>query len=186
MLALQITRALGYAAAGALVAAGVSTLGEWGQRTAVLRPFWGMAQLGALLLGLWLLWRGRQPGWLQDLGQRLSRPRTSGRVVWMNAPLRAAAIGSVWVAWPCGLLHSALVVAAMGPGAMDGAIVMAVFAVGSSLGLWFGPALWMRLAGELSAGVIQDAAVRLAGFALASASAWALWHGAASHLGHAT
>jgi hypothetical protein len=183
MLAMQTTRVLSYAAAGALVAASVSTLGEWGGRTAVLRPLWGMVHVGAFALGLWLLWRGRQPGWLQDFGQRLSRPPTSARVVWLNGPLRAAAFGSLWVAWPCGLLQSALVVAALGSGAIDGAVAMALFAIASSLGLWFGPALWLRLAGAPSASVAQVAAVRLAGLALAGASAWALWHGMATQLG---
>jgi hypothetical protein len=60
---------------------------------------------------------------------------------------------------------------------------MALFAIASSLGLWFGPALWLRLAGAPSAAMAQVAAVRLAGLVLAGASAWALWHGMATQLG---
>jgi sulfite exporter TauE/SafE len=93
----------------------------------------------------------------------------------MAGPVKAAVAGGAWVAWPCGLLQSALVVAALGDGAAAGAAIMAAFAIASAIGLVAGPALWWRL-GISGAGASRWA-VRLAGAGLAIASAWALGHG---------
>jgi sulfite exporter TauE/SafE len=103
-------------------------------------------------------------------------------VVWLQGPAGAAAAGSLWVALPCGLLQSALVVSALGSGALEGAVLMALFAAGSSVGLWLGPSLWLKLAGR-HAGKAQAWSVRLAGLMLAAASAWALAHGLATAMG---
>jgi hypothetical protein len=82
------------------------------------------------------------------------------------------------VAWPCGLLQSALLVAALANTAWQGAVTMAGFAAASSLGLVLGPALWWRIGNGRGAGWLSGRpAVRLAGLALAAASAWALGHG---------
>lgn len=184
MLALQAGRLLSYSAAGAVAAASVATLGLWAGQAAALRPFWGLLHAAALALGVWLMWRGRQPGWLEDIGRRLSREAEPGTVVWSSGPMRAAAAGSLWVAWPCGLLQSALVVAALGSGAWNGALIMALFALGSALGLWLAPTLWLKLAGaDGQSQAVRHAAVRLAGLALVVASAWALWNGLATQLG---
>jgi len=59
-------------------------------------------------------------------------------------------------------------------------ILLAALAAG--LGLWLGPALWLRLAGK-HAGRAQVLAVRLAGLMLAAASGWALAHGIATAMG---
>jgi uncharacterized protein len=181
MWSLQLTRLLSYAAGGALVAASVSWLGQWSASVALLRPLWSMLQFAALLLGLWLLWRGRQPNWLQNLGQAPLRP--AGSVVWLKGPARAAVAGSVWVALPCGLLQSALVVAALGSGPLEGATTMAMFALGSGAGLWIGPGLWLRWVGAGGVGITRSGTVRIAGLALAAAAAWALWHGIATQWG---
>lgn len=93
----------------------------------------------------------------------------------------AGAAGLVWVAMPCGLLQSALVVAALGSHAAEGAWVMASFAIGSGLSLWLGPRLWTALAGAARVGgwagrLGPVQAVRLAGALLAVASGWAIVH----------
>jgi hypothetical protein len=85
-------------------------------------------------------------------------------------------MGLCWTFLPCGLLYSALLVAAMSGQALDGAAVMALFALGSGVSLLLGPWLWLRLRG---AGRSGDWGVRLAGLALAGSSAWALWLGLA-------
>jgi sulfite exporter TauE/SafE len=77
------------------------------------------------------------------------------------------------VAWPCGLLQSALVVAGLAASPAEGAGVMAAFAVASGVSLWLGPAMWLRLSGQAQA---QRWAIRLAGAMLLAASGWALWH----------
>jgi sulfite exporter TauE/SafE len=177
MAALQIGRLLGYSAVGALAAASVSTLAAWTSGTPAMRPLWSAVHLGTLLLGLWLLWRGQPPDWLRLLGRGLSRRvqqlvlRSGGG--WWQAGL----LGSAWVALPCGLLQSALVVAALAAGPAEGAAVMAAFAVGSGFGLWAGPALWWRFSsGRLDAASGPLVAARLGGALLVGLSAWALGH----------
>lgn len=80
---------------------------------------------------------------------------------------------------PCGLLYSALLVAALSPGLWQGAAVMLLFALGSSVSLLAGPWLWrwLGLAGQQSGAW----AVRLAGAALIAMSLWALWMGWVHH-----
>lgn len=185
-LGLQGGRLLSYALAGAVVASSVSVLGRWGGALAWLRPFWLLVHLGAFGLGLYLLWRGRQPAWLERLGVGrngavISLPVASlgkGSVSW-SQPTRATLAGLAWIAWPCGLLQSALVVAALASGPLGGAAVMASFAIGSGLGLWLGPLLLWRLLrlGPVNEGRGFAWAVRLAGLGLFLSSGWALAHG---------
>lgn len=178
-LAFHLSRLASYAAGGALAAGSVAWLASQGAQVAVLRPLWTLLQVAALALGLWLLVRGRQPAFIENFGRAGSSGR---RVIWLQGPAGAAAAGSMWVALPCGLLQSALVVAALGSGPVEGATLMALFAAGSALGLWLGPALWLRLAGR-HAGQAQVLAVRIAGLMLAGASGWALAHGLATAMG---
>ncbi len=102
---------------------------------------------------------------------------------------QAGAAGLAWIALPCGLLHAALLTAALGSTALDGAAVMAFFAIGSGISLWLGPSLWLRLTRRVPAAVSPQRgwrrlytfgpvqATRLAGLLLAAGSAWAVWHG---------
>ena len=64
-------------------------------------------------------------------------------------------------------------VAALAGTAPAGAMVMALFALGSGVTLWLGP--WLLLRFGVNG---RDAwAMRLAGLALAGTSAWGLWMG---------
>jgi sulfite exporter TauE/SafE len=180
-LAFHLARALGYATAGALAASSVGLLAQLGQLSPVLRPLWTLLHCAALGLGLWLLWQGRQPAWLENLGRGSSRvaPQHAGPEGWqrLQGPTRAASAGALWVAWPCGLLQSALVVAALANTAWGGAAVMAGFAATSAAGLSLAPWALSRLAGSGVAALQVNAwAVRCAGAALAGASIWALGH----------
>jgi len=80
-------------------------------------------------------------------------------------------LGSLWTFLPCGLLYSALMVAGLTGDALDGAVVMALFALGTSVSMMLGPWLWLRFGGNSNG----DWGVRLAGLALAATAAWALW-----------
>lgn len=147
-LAFHLGRALSYAAGGALASGSLALLKAWSDHVTVLRPFWGMAQIAALLLGLWLLANGRMPRW--PVWQRAGTPtwqpvRGPGSQRWAWG--RAAAVGGLWVAWPCGLLHSALLVASIAPTPPEGAAVMLAFALGSSGALWLGSRLLAQPAG---------------------------------------
>jgi hypothetical protein len=138
--------------------------------------------MAGLVLGLYLLWRGHQPAWMERLGHTRGQTvahRGSDRWQVIKGPARSAGLGLAWVAWPCGLLQSALLVAALANTAAGGAMVMTGFAAASAAGLVLGPALWRRLSGGRggSALISASGAVRLAGAALALASAWALGHG---------
>lgn len=177
--AFLLGRLLGYSAAGAVAASSVAVLAFLGQWSPALRPLWTLAHLAALALGLWLLWRGQQPAWMERLGRQGVRP-TASESGWqrIRGPVRAGAVGAVWFAWPCGLLQSALMVAALANSAAGGALVMSGFALASSPALGLAPALWLKWgAGRGGDGAALTRWVtRLSGAALAAAAAWALGH----------
>ncbi|WP_269532948.1 sulfite exporter TauE/SafE family protein [Chitinimonas sp. BJYL2] len=186
LVTLQLGRLLSYAAGGALAAASVGSLARLGESFALLRPFWVLIHLAALGLGFYLIWQGRQPRWLEAVGQGSMRMQvlqadalaTSGVAMARRQIGRAGLAGLAWVAWPCGLLQSALVLAAVSSGPAQGALIMAAFATTSALGLWLGPLLLLRLLGQArdpQRGMRWS--VRLAGVGLAAASVFALGHG---------
>ncbi|MDZ4075395.1 MAG: sulfite exporter TauE/SafE family protein [Hylemonella sp.] len=167
----QLGRVLGYAALGGLAAASIQGLGWLTIQSAALRPVWTLFHVAAFMLGLVLLVRAQQPVWLESAARRLwsgARALAAGRG--RGAPL---VVGTLWALLPCGLLYSALLVAAMTGSAIEGAAVMALFAAGTAVSMMAGPWLWLRLRGTGRG----DWGVRLAGLALAASSAWALWMG---------
>lgn len=172
----QAGRVLGYSALGAAVAASMQGLGWLSVHSEALRPVWTLFHVAAAMLGLMLLWRARQPVWLES----------GARAVWLKVRSAAGALtggaasgaaplllGALWSLLPCGLLYSALLVAALTSSMLEGAAVMALFALGSSVSLMAGPWLWLRLCKRGSG----QWAIRLAGLALLASSAWALWMG---------
>jgi sulfite exporter TauE/SafE len=165
----QVGRVLGYSALGALAAASMQGLGWLTVQSAALRPVWTFFHVAVMVLGLLLLWKAEQPIWLEQAGKKIwtgARSLAMGRG--RGAPL---VLGALWSFLPCGLLYSALLVAALTGHAVEGALVMALFAIGTSVSMMLGPWLWLRLKGNGSG----DWGVRLAGLALAASSAWALW-----------
>jgi uncharacterized protein len=171
-------------------------------QSAALRPLWSLLHVAALALGLFLLLRAQQPLWLE----------TGGRKLWQRARVHGATpaqlpwvLGMLWALLPCGLLYSAVMVAALAGSVAAGALLMALFALGTSVTMVIGPWLWLQvqawrgpaggrtgqtapvvflsphaalhaLSGRSSRG---DGAwgVRLAGAALAGSAGWALWMG---------
>ncbi|MDP3254197.1 MAG: sulfite exporter TauE/SafE family protein [Hydrogenophaga sp.] len=171
LITFQFSRMLGYALFGALAAGSVQGLAWLGTNTAVLRPVWTMFHVAALLLGGVLLWQARQPAWIETLGQnvwRRARP-VLGRL----GPRAPLVLGAGWALMPCGLLYSALLVASLSANAIEGAVIMALFALGTSVSLTAAPWLMLRLRGARSGAW----AIRLAGLALALTSGWAIWMG---------
>ena len=122
----QLGRVLGYAGLGALAAASMQGLGWLTVQSSALRPVWSMFHVGMIVLGLLLLWKAQQPVWMEQAGRKIWI-KVKGLVVGKGAgaPLL---IGAVWTFLPCGLLYSALLVAALAGSALDGALVMALFA----------------------------------------------------------
>lgn len=167
----QLGRVLGYSALGGVAAASMQGMGWLTTQSSALRPVWTLFHLAAFVLGLLLLCNARQPVWLEGAGKsiwRHVRSRVGGHA--RGAPI---VLGTVWALLPCGLLYSALLVAAMSASVSEGAAVMALFALGTSVSMLAGPWLWLRLRGEGSGAW----GVRLAGVALAASSSWALWMG---------
>ena len=175
-------RLAGYAAAGAVAAGSVGALAAWSQLSPALRPVWAGVHAAVLVLGLWMLWQGRQPGWMAGIGRAPAAARaTPGGWQPVRGPLRAAAAGGLWLAWPCGLLQSALLVASLAGSAAAGAGAMAGFALASSAGLVAAPWVWRRLhprgGTALAHAGTERALVRGAGALLVLGSAFALGHG---------
>ena len=169
--AFQIGRLTGYSVLGTVAAGGMQALGWLTIQSAAIRPLWTLLHVTAMLLGLLLVWQARQPVWLDLSARRLwQRVRRFHDQHARSAPW---IVGLLWAFMPCGLLYSALMVAALTSSPLDGAMTMALFALGSSVSLWAGPWLWLRLQ------TLGDGAwgMRLAGLALSGVSAWGLWMG---------
>jgi hypothetical protein len=169
----QLGRIAGYAVLGALAAASLQGLGWLTVQSAALRPVWSLFHVAALVLGLMLLLQARQPVWLEDTARRVwARTRSFAAKPGRGAPL---VLGMLWALLPCGLLYSALLVAALAGSPVSGAMVMALFAAGTSVTMVVGPWLWLRLSGSPARLGNGNWGVRLAGAALAASSGWALW-----------
>ncbi len=197
----QAGRMLGYAALGGLAATSMQGLGWLSIQSAALRPIWTLFHVAAALLGLMLLWKARQPVWLENSARKVWRGAraitgavTSGANGGPAGKSQGATpllIGVLWSLLPCGLLYSALLVAAMSNNPLEGASVMALFALGSGVSLMAGPWLWLRVRPRVrgqgssvirfngDAGNSGDGrwAIRIAGLALFATSGWALWMG---------
>lgn len=171
----QAGRLIGYSSLGALAAASMQGLGWLSVHSAALRPVWTMFHVAAAMLGLMLLWQARQPVWLEHSARTVWRGVLSvtGHLKGNAALVPIGVVGVLWALLPCGLLYSALLVAAMTSSAVQGAGVMALFALGSGVSLMAGPWFWLRLRRFGSA----QWAIRIAGLALLVSSVWALWMG---------
>ena len=173
LISFQAGRWMGYSLLGGLAALSVQTLGWLTVESAALRPVWSMLHVAAVVLGLLLVWQAKQPVWLDQSAQQLWAQIRKRNAQWGQAV--PVVVGMLWALMPCGLLYSALMVAALTANALEGALTMACFALGSGVSLGFAP--WMLL--KLK--TLGDGAwgIRLAGLALATTSGWALWMGLA-------
>lgn len=169
----QLGRVIGYATLGAVAAATIQALGWLTTQSAALRPVWTMVHIAALLLGLVLLVQARQPAWLERSARRVwEKVKALQRKGGVAGPVL---VGMLWALLPCGLLYSALLVAALTGEPLQGAAVMALFVLGTSVSLMAGPWLLLRMK-QLGWGNGQWG-VRLAGLALAVSAGVALYMG---------
>ncbi|MBA4214407.1 MAG: sulfite exporter TauE/SafE family protein [Polaromonas sp.] len=173
----QLSRMLGYSLFGAFAAGSVQGLALLGTNTVAIRPIWTMFHAAVLLLGVVLIWQARQPAWIDSLGQALWRKARP--VLSRLGPRASIVLGVAWALMPCGLLYSALLVASLSANVLEGAAIMALFALGTSISLTAAPWLLLRL----RAGRSGAWAIRLAGVALALTSGWALWMGVTNPTG---
>jgi sulfite exporter TauE/SafE len=170
-LAFQAGRLSGYAALGAVVALSAGALQWAAAHAALLKPLWGMFHVAVIMLGASLLWLGAQPAWVERGALKLWRALRM-RTLALDSVRWPFATGALWALLPCGLLYAALMLAALADSALEGAAVMAVFALASGAVLQLGATLARRLGTRSGAW-----GVRLAGVGLIGASAWALMHG---------
>ena len=170
MWSFQAGRLLGYSAAGAAAGLAMQSFAWLSSSTAALQPVWTLFHVVVLLWGLILFAQARQPAWVE----------MAGRTVWSRVRPVAqrrgglVASGALWAFMPCGLLYSALLVAALSGGPLEGAISMALFAAGSGVSLGLAPAA-LRKVKELGDRLRKDWGTRIAGGLLALTAAWALW-----------
>jgi len=145
-------RAIGYACLGVVAATAAGLVSRWGQQVAMIKPLWMMAQLAMVLLGGFMLLRGVIPERLDQAGKGLYvrlraswQSRSAGwpPVLRKGWPLLA---GLAWALLPCGLLYSALMVAALASQPWEGGLVMLAFALPSAVGVWAAPAMlrWLK------------------------------------------
>ena len=176
----QLGRLLGYCGLGALAAASMQGLGWLTLQSAAFRPAWSFFHVLLMLLGLWLVLRAEAPAWLGAWTQGIwRRIKPVGQHQAARARFAAPVLlGLVWALLPCGLLYSAVMLAALSDGVWQGAQVMAAFAMGGALALSLGPWVWRRWRrSPMALGAWGDWGVRLAGLSLALSSGAALWLG---------
>ena len=140
-LGFHVGRLMGYAALGAVAAYAMETVAWFSDRTSALHPIWVALHLAALAWGLMLLFQARQPQWVESGGRKLWGKVQHG----VRRPAGTWLAGSLWALLPCGLLYSAVMVAALAGGVWQGAASMVAFGVGGGLWLALGPWLWQRI-----------------------------------------
>jgi sulfite exporter TauE/SafE len=177
----HVGRLVGYMAGGAVAASSVGLLSSWSQSVPVLRPLWTALHLALLALGLWWLATGRQADWMMKRSVPATIRLPGGTQTPRRRPLRATLAGLAWVAWPCGALQAALLLAALASTAAGGALVMGAFALGSLPALAVLPWVLSRWTAVGSGGALRQQLTRhgyrLAGVGLVAGSGWALTHG---------
>lgn len=167
---LHAGRLLGYATAGAAVASAFHALAWLSTSVAALRPVWLLMHAAVLAWGLLMIASGRQPVWslpaVSKVVQRLRQARRPGPGLFL--------LGTGWALMPCGMLYSALLLAALAGDALGGAAVMVLFAMGGTAALVAAPWLWRWTRARF--GRWGDAtATRVAGLLLTAVAGRALW-----------
>ena len=159
VLAYNAGRIGSYMLAGALaggIAGGIASLTR--MASIQLAAYW-MANLMLAAMGLYLMdaWRG------------LARVEAAGGILWrrvqpllkplvpMDTPLKALALGGLWGWVPCGMVYSMLLTAMLAGSALDGALVMGAFGLGTLPML-----LAMGMAGSRLRQYLQKRSVRVA------------------------
>ncbi|SDM44019.1 sulfite exporter TauE/SafE family protein [Polaromonas sp. JS666] len=166
----QAGRLVGYSAAGTAAAAAVQSLAWMAEHAAAFKPVWMLFHLAVLGWGLVLVVNASQPAWADR----------AGRSAWSRVGTVAASrggmfsVGMLWAFMPCSLLYSALLVASLGGGPLQGAFAMAAFALGSGVSLWLAPRMLagLRQAGNRLGGQLG---VRAGGAVLVLAALLGLW-----------
>ncbi|MCQ8877045.1 sulfite exporter TauE/SafE family protein [Pseudoalteromonas shioyasakiensis] len=131
-LAYNLGRATSYMLAGALVAGISSHFASQSMWFSLLLAF--LSGLFMLLVGMYVMRLGVSLQWLESVGKTLiwqHLVKLNRFIMPINSLPKAAAYGALWGWLPCGLVYSALTWAMTSTTAIDGAIVMLFFALGT-------------------------------------------------------
>lgn len=163
-------RLLGYGALGVVAAVAMEQVAWFSDRSSWLHPVWVSLHLVVLAWGLLMLFQGQQPRWLE----------VAGRSLWGKVQpllhMRGGTLvaGLLWAMLPCGLLYSAVLMAALSGSAWAGGFSMVAFGVGSGLWLWVAPWVLAQVGGAVGRWRAEWG-VRLAGLMLVAVALAALW-----------
>ncbi|MBB1470317.1 sulfite exporter TauE/SafE family protein, partial [Pseudoalteromonas sp. SG41-5] len=130
--AYNIGRAGSYMLAGALVAEISSHFANQSHWFALILAF--LSGLFMILVGLYIMRLGASLQWLESLGKTLvwqHLVKLNRFIMPINSLPKAMAYGALWGWLPCGLVYSALTWAMTSNTALDGALVMLFFALGT-------------------------------------------------------
>ena len=159
VLAYNAGRIVSYALAGAIAGGLAGSVASLARVASVQVAGYWIANLMLAAMGLYLMdaWRG------------LARVEAAGGVLWrrvqplvgplvpMDTPLKALALGGLWGWVPCGMVYSVLLTAMLTGSALDGALVMGAFGLGTLPML-----LAMGMAGARLRQYLQQRRVRVA------------------------
>lgn len=161
-------RLMGYALLGALAASSIRGLAWLSSKSGFFQPLWTFSHSLIFAWGVLLLLTGHQPQWAVKRAQqvwlwlkRYTQHAKSGYLV----------TGLVWAMLPCGLLYSAVMLASLQSHWIQGAMVMAAFALGSACVLIASAQVWQYLPLWIS----EKSGMRLSGLILIGLSLTALW-----------
>lgn len=172
-------RILGYVLAGA-IAGGIGATLAMALAGTGAAPFLRIGfGLVLILIGMRTMTAWRGPRWLEALGARFwaRLAPAAGRMARTEGHAATLALGFLWGWLPCGLVYAMLAAAIMSGGALEGAMVMAAFGVGTA------PAVvgMMLVAGRSAAWLRGSAWRTLAGMMLV---VFGLWTAAVPLVGH--
>lgn len=127
-----------YMLLGAVAAGGVSLLAKSAGADAGLMVLRLLAGVMVIALGLNLLFDWRVLRFLEQGGAWLWRRLSplARHLLPVSTPVRALLAGFLWGALPCGLVYSAVAIAATSGSAAGGALVMLAFWAGTLPALW--------------------------------------------------
>lgn len=166
----HLGRIAAYALLGGIAAVAMESLAWLTSQTTALQRLWMLMHVAVMAWGLAMVLQARQPAWLERAGRSVwARVQP-----WVTAPGGSLAAGFAWALMPCGLLYSAVLVAALSGGAWQGALSMAAFAVGGAVWLLAGPWLWQLGQSHVNA-LRARWGTRVAGLMLIGVASWALW-----------
>ena len=131
-LAYNSGRALSYMLAGALVAGISSQFATQNSAFSLFLSF--LAGIFMLLVGVYIMRLAATLQWLEKLGKTLIWQhliKLNKYLMPIDSPLKALGYGALWGWLPCGLVYSALTLAMTSCTAINGALVMLAFALGT-------------------------------------------------------